>query len=165
MVSWVERDRLPAFDFEAELRAKDKEEAPPKFYKPARPPPEGYQESRAEFGSPRSSARKTDPSMTEREKSDLEKYFSETLSIFHFLRERRIPMDLVKIVMESGEVADLDEAKFRLLAGPNRASTGLGYARLMGRFLSWRQSRSDLDGRTGFPDQRMGVLDFVLYPH
>ena len=66
-------------------------------------------------------------------------------------------MDLTPVVETKGEV---DLTRFRLHTRPSRASTGLGYARLL-RFMAWRKSRANLDDRAEAVDVRLGILYFV----
>ena len=101
----------------------------------------------------------TPTSMGQKETAEMEKYFQESLDIFNLLMKKfKVEMELASIIAPEGKV---DEARFRLLTRPKRASTGMNYVRLMTRFMSWRNSRSDLDKREGGFDARFGVLDFV----
>ena len=58
-----------------------------------------------------------------------------------------IEMEL-KDIVEEGVVLDVD--RFKALTAPNRAATGLGYARLMVRLLDWR------DGCRGLGERAVG---------
>ena len=146
-------------DFHPEL---ERSAEPVAFAKRALPPPKQFRGNppteigRGLLGG----TRKPGISMSDREKADLKRYYSDTHAIYSFLKMRGIEMDL-KSIVESGRT--LDEDKFRLLTAPNRASTGLGYARLMRRLMDWNLKSSGLGVKEGSPDQVMGVLNFVIH--
>ena len=157
----VVETKMRSPDFESLLKD-DEGEMMPRFLKPARPPPFEYSPERESFGEPgKKPPRKTDPPMTEREKTDMERYFNDTYAVYSFFKEKKIAMDLVSIVESAG--GTVDDVKFRMLTIPNRSSTGLGYSRMMKRFMKWRAGRCDLDGTKGSPDQVAGVLDFIIH--
>ena len=133
----------------------------PEFRKKASPPPKVLEIGSGGLGysGPKTSLR-GDASMGEREKSDLKKYFSDTHAIYSFLGVKGVSLDLKEIVEKDGIV---DGEKFKLLTAPSRASAGLGYSRLMRRFIDWRLDRKDLDREEGTPDQKLGILDFVIF--
>ena len=132
------------------------------FAKRALPPPEQFRGNPpTEIGKGSlGGTRRPDVSMSDREKADLKRYYSDTHAIYSFLKMRGIEMDL-KSIVESGRT--MDDEKFKLLTAPNRASTGLGYARLMRRLMDWNLKSSGLGVKEGSPDQVMGVLNFVIH--
>ena len=132
-----------------------------RFAKKAKKPPEGYMDPPKEIRTegPRTSKR-YDSSMTDREKSDLERYYKDTYAIYSFFRREGVAMDLGSIVDPDKE-EDLE--KFRLLTAPNRASTGLGYARLMRRHINWKLDRGVMAPPGSSPDLIMGLLDYIIF--
>ena len=96
-------------------------------------------------------------SMADREIESREVYFTMTLTIYDKLKAIGVEMDLPEIV-EEGRSLDLE--RFKTLTAPNRAATGLGYARLMMRLLNWHETRQGLRIR-GPVDAKLGVLDFT----
>ena len=133
----------------------------PSFKKRAMPPPRemGLRGKELGYTGPRTSLR-GGSSMSSREKSDLEKYYKDAFAIYSFFGTKGVALDLKEII-EKGQ--SQDDEKFKLLTAPSRASTGLGYSRMMRRFIDWRLGRRDLDGVDGSPDQKMGILDFTIH--
>ena len=137
------------------------------FAKKAKPPPrrEPSDERDRSRGRDRSrrrrrSHRESGPiSMAQKESSEMEKYFEDSLTIFELLLKKyEVEMELAEIIAPSGKV---DLERFRLFTRPKRASTGLNYTRLMQRFMAWRRDRSDLDKRTNGLDAKLGILEFT----
>ena len=90
----------------------------------------------------------------------MEKYYKDAFAIYSFFGTKGVDLDLKEII-EKGQ--SQDDEKFKLLTAPSRASTGLGYSRMMRRFIDWRLGRRDLDVVEGSPDQKMGILDFTIH--
>eukprot|EP00435_Cladocopium_sp_Y103_P069079 s364_g32.t1 len=131
------------------------------FPKPAKPPMESPSEPPPrEKESSRIRGSRLDASMADREAKDMNRYQDDTMVIYDFFKKAGVEMDLTEIVEPKGVI---DQTRFDLLTRPNRASTGLGYSRMMKRFIKWRGAREDLGERKGGPDARMGILDFIEY--
>ena len=90
----------------------------------------------------------------------MEKYYKDAFAIYSFFGTKGVDLDLKEII-EKGQ--SQDDEKFKLLTAPSRASTGLGYSRMMRRFIDWRLGRRDLDVVEGSPGQKMGILDFTIH--
>ena len=80
-----------------------------------------------------------------------------TLAIYDRLKAIGVEMDLSEIV-EEGRSLDLE--RFKVLTAPNRAATGLGYARLLMRLLNWHDLHQGLRIRSTV-DAKLGILDFT----
>ena len=65
----------------------------------------------------------------EREEQELEKFFDSALELYEFLKSSKVKMDLTELV----ECADgsMDQKRFKMHVAPNRAKTGMRYARLL----------------------------------
>ena len=125
----MDRLRSPS----VEVVRKKREESPLKFAKPARPPQQG-QGPLAEppFGGRPERARRRgtgEDSLVEREEQELEKFFDSALELYEFLKSSKVKMDLTELV----ECADgsMDQKRFKMHVAPNRAKTGMRYARLL----------------------------------
>ena len=95
----------------------------------------------------------------ERETKDLQLYHELSLEIFGALRIMGVSMDLMELVLTTdGKVI---EDRFSLHTAPNRASTGLRYARLMGNLIKWghQDERPIKEGTTPF--DRLCTLEFI----
>ena len=95
----------------------------------------------------------------EKESKDLQLYHELSLEIFGTLRLMGVSMDLMELVLTSdGRVI---EDRFSLHTAPNRASTGLRYARLMGNLIKWghQDERPIKEGTTPF--DRLCTLEFI----
>lgn len=73
-------------------------------------------------------------SMKERESKDLKTFHNFAMRIFESLKKLEVVMDLEELVVKDGSI---DEDRFFTHTCPNRASTGLRYARCMQTFLKW----------------------------
>lgn len=73
-------------------------------------------------------------SMKEREAKGLKNFHSLALRIFETLKSLGVEMDLEELVVKDGHI---DEDRFFTHTCPNRASTGLRYARCMQTMLKW----------------------------
>ena len=95
----------------------------------------------------------------DREARDLAVYQEKSLKIFGTLRLMGIEMDLSDLVLSSD--GKVNEDRFSLHTAPNRASTGLRYARLMENLLKWghEDERPVREGSTPF--DRLCTLEFV----
>eukprot|EP00435_Cladocopium_sp_Y103_P012323 s2411_g3.t1 len=127
-----------------------------KFVKPAQPPPTPPRESSPERKRRRRAA-ETPSSMAGVEAKEMHKYNKECLAIYDKLKDMKVPMEIQTFV-DQGRSFDRD--RFKLLTRPSRAATGLNYTRLMNRFLTWREKKSDLEGLENL-GSRLGILDFV----
>eukprot|EP00434_Breviolum_minutum_P009285 symbB.v1.2.008182.t1/scaffold450.1/size202773/1 len=73
-------------------------------------------------------------SMKERESKDLKTFHNFAMRIFESLKKLEVVMDLEELIVKDGSI---DEDRFFTHTCPNRASTGLRYARCMQTFLKW----------------------------
>ena len=73
-------------------------------------------------------------SMKEREAKDLKTFHNFAMRIFENLKKLEVVMDLEELVVKDGHI---DEDRFFTHTCPNRASTGLRYARCMQTLLKW----------------------------
>ena len=73
-------------------------------------------------------------SMKERESKDLKTFHNFAMRIFGSLKKLEVVVDLEELVVKDGSI---DEDRFFTHTCPNRASTGLRYARCMQTFLKW----------------------------
>eukprot|EP00435_Cladocopium_sp_Y103_P019421 s1582_g4.t1 len=132
-----------------------------KFSRPAKPPQERPDVTvPGEETASRANTTRHDASMADREGKDMDRYHDDARSIYDFFKKAGVEMDLSEIVEPQGVI---DKPRFELLTQPNRASTGLGYSRMMKRFIRWRGTREDLGARAGGPDAKLGILDFIEY--
>ena len=84
----------------------------------------------------------------ERESKDLQTYHEKSLKIFGSLRLMGVDMDLLELVLTpEGKV---NEDRFSLHTAPNRASTGLRYARLMENLLRCRMGVEQIPPRPSY---------------
>ena len=131
------RPVLPAPSAEASPEKEDAT-APQEFSKKAVPPiitmPFAPLEKLAPRRNPGPRLKST--SMAEREAESRLVYHDMTLAIYDRIKSIGIEMEL-KDIVEEGVALDVD--RFKTLTAPNRAATGLGYARLMVRLLDWRE--------------------------
>lgn len=102
------------------------------FTKTAKPPTEAQREE-AKGGVPGGERtrrnRLEEDSLAEREKMELETFFRAAKSIFNHLKEAEVVMDLAELT--SCPDGGFDEDRFRMHVSPNKARTGMRYARLL----------------------------------
>ena len=116
-----------------EVVERDAEISPREFAKAAKPPTERQREE-AEKGvpgaeGPRKRTKLNEDSLAEREKIELENFFQAAKNIFDRLKEAGVRMDLAELT--SCPDGGFDEARFRMHVAPNKARTGMRYARLL----------------------------------
>ena len=118
-------------------RDAEKKEAPlgdDTFRKRAPPPREGFTPVK-EIPVISSKTRIQPRSVAEKEVQDLKKFQEFALHFFGFLRLEGVEMDLLELVTKPD--GGVNEDRFSLHTSPNRASTGLRYARLMKGLVDW----------------------------
>ena len=130
------------------VEAFGKRAIPPKDYRPFEP------ELKRPSGRRSPGPKLTATSMAAREVEAREVYHDMTMMIYDRLKAIGVTMELSEIVEED---RCLDVNRFRALTSPNRAATGLGYARLLVRLLNWHDTRKGLSIRTGV-DAQLGIL-------
>ena len=86
-------------------------------------------------------------SLAEREKRELESFFKAAKNIFGHLKEAGVRMDLAELT--SCPDGGFDEVRFRMHVAPNKARTGMRYARLLrsGHVRSQNQGQTPLRGK------------------
>ena len=103
---------------------------------------------------------KTAPkSMGEKESKDLARYPELSLSIFNKLRVLGVEMDLLDLVKK--EDGSINGDRFSIHTSPNRASTGLRYARLMMNLLVWSERDERPLPEDSVPCNKLSLLDYV----
>eukprot|EP00434_Breviolum_minutum_P001320 symbB.v1.2.001161.t1/scaffold60.1/size581591/1 len=103
---------------------------------------------------------KTAPkSMGEKESKDLARYLDLSLSIFNKLRVLGVEMDLLDLVKK--EDGSINGDRFSIHTSPNRASTGLRYARLMMNLLVWSERDERPLPEDSVPCNKLSLLDYV----
>ena len=139
-------------------RRVEEEEVRESFAKVAKPPP---RKERVLPGVPTATiGGKTAPkSMGEKESKDLARYHELSLSIFNKLRVLGVEMDLLDLVKR--EDGSINGDRFSIHTSPNRASTGLRYARLMMNLLVWGERDERPLPEDSVPCNKLSVLDYV----
>ena len=102
-------------------------------------------------------------SMKEREAKELKRFHTFALRIFDSLKCLEVPMDLEELVVKDSV---LDEDRFFTHTCPNRAATGLRYARCIQGLLKWvsdipSEERKSRGARTNLA--RLHVVDYLEY--
>ncbi len=102
-------------------------------------------------------------SMKEREAKELKRFHAFALRIYDSMKCLEVPMDLDELVMKEG---GLDEDRFFTHTCPNRAATGLRYARCVQGLLKWVsgipvEERKARGARTNLA--RLYVVDYMEY--
>ena len=134
------------------------EEEVVEFSRPAVPPPR--REASVERPPPartRFSGTRTG-SLAEREGVARGIYDEMVEKLYRELKTIGVSMEISPLV-EVGKVFDID--RFSRLTAPNRASTGLGYARMLARLLRWRAKSGHAARPQANVDEVLGVLEFV----
>ena len=139
-------------------RRVEEEEVRESFAKVAKPPP---RKERVLPDVPTATVGgKTAPkSMGEKESKDLAQYHELSLSIFNKLRVLGVEMDLLDLVKR--EDGSINGDRFSIRTSPNRASTGLRYARLMMNLLVWGERDERPLPEDSVPCNKLSVLDYV----
>ena len=116
----------------AEVQVKPKTEEMGSFSKKARPPSASSKiKSLGNLEVVELSRERVKPkTIRDREAQDLKRYHEKSLEIFRALRIMGISMDLLDLVVGASD-GKVNEERFSLHTAPNRASTGLRYARLI----------------------------------
>ena len=83
----------------------------------------------------------TSQNMAEREEADLKRFLEMSSAIFEELVCKGVNLGLAEIVLDGSGGIDAD--RFRMHVEPNRASTGLRYARLVKAFLEWIKDQAN----------------------
>ena len=99
--------------------------------------------------------------MDEKESKDLARYHDMSLDIFNRMRVMGIEMDLLEIVRKGD--GSINEDRFSIHTAPNRASTGLRYARLMVKLLEWGARDERPASEDSVACNKLGVLDYVEF--
>ena len=132
------------------------------FGKRAKPPadPEKAKTTTApELKSGIPSGRPTD--LTSKEVSELEKFTKKAKSLYSKLDDHGVKMDLAELVEK--ENGYLDHERFQAHTTPNRAATGLRYARLLEAHFRWlRVIDNPFEGREN-AFEKLNVLGYMEY--
>eukprot|EP00435_Cladocopium_sp_Y103_P051800 s1825_g16.t1 len=96
-------------------------------------------------------------SMKDREDVEMEKFHSMSLELYKTLKELGVVMELRQLVEKSGSI---NEMRFRLHTSPNRAATGLRYARVMKNMFDYAADKDAAD-----PEQEgfLGKVPVIEY--
>ena len=84
---------------------------------------------------PKSFPRRSNPL----EQQKLDDYFRRTRNVFEAMVVGNVTMDLVGLVVD--EKSDIDDFKFKMYTEPRKVGTGLRYARLMEKLVSFHEDR------------------------
>ena len=127
-------------------------------------PPESPQQvgtllsAASRLGSVSTDAFSAAPSMRAREAVGIQAYIDAAIECYKFAFDSGIDMDLTHI---AGPPDNVDRRKFQLHTAPNRASTGIRYARLFKQLQSFCTSEPrSVSADAGVMD-KLGVLDYV----
>lgn len=142
-------------------RDAEKKEAPlgdDTFRKRAPPPREGFTPVK-EIPVISSRTRIQPRSVAEKEVQDLKKFQEFALHFFGFLRLEGVEMDLLELVSKPD--GGVNEDRFSLHTSPNRASTGLRYARLMKGLVDWLKEDERERPKDKSVFNRLCLLEYV----
>ena len=140
------------------------EEVAPNFAKRATPPnPSAKLEEETKFAPRIKTGVHANPglsqNMAEKERADLEKFLEMSTYIFEELICKGVDLGLAELVL--GARGQMDAGKFRMHIEPNRAATGLRYARLVKSFLEWIKEQSNpFQGRAA-PFEKLNGLAYM----
>ena len=98
------------------------------------------------------------PSMRAREEIGIQAFVDAAIECYKFAFDSGIDMDLINI---AGPPDNIDRRKFHLHTAPNRASTGIRYARLFKQLQSFCTSEPRSVSENAGAMDKLGVLDFV----
>ncbi|CAE7766427.1 scn4aa [Symbiodinium sp. CCMP2592] len=98
------------------------------------------------------------PSMRAREEIGLQVFVDAAIECYKFAFDSGIDMDLINI---AGPPDNVDRRKFQLHTAPNKASTGIRYARLFKQLQSFCASEPRSVSEDAGVMDKLGVLDFV----
>lgn len=154
----AKRDEKRPWDGTGEVKGDDKEVLRETFAKAAKPPSDTRSVLK-EVPAATVGGRTMPKNMGEKESKDLARYHEITMAIFGKLRRAGIEMDLLELVKK--EDGSINEDRFSIHTAPNKASTGLRYARLMMNLLMWGEKDERPPPEDAVACNRLGVLEYV----
>ncbi len=148
-------------DASPEIAKPKSDEIPVFFDKRAKPPSDRSRtnEPSKGFKGAIPTGRPTD--LASKELAELEKFGKKALNLYRKFDDYGVKMDLAELVED--EKGYVDNERFKIHTMPNRAATGLRYARLMEAHFRWLKAVDNpFEGREN-AFEKLGVLGFLEY--